>query len=156
MLGHVGAQAVPGDSFRAGEMVAVHARQIHRRSRARVSVARAIRMMAVTTTQNSGEWTKVCALKLTFIPATPARSAPGRSKIEARVRTFIISFVRCSVRTISTSNELAIPSLTSRAEARAASTLAVSATNRSADSSEESGSNSEWLNAANTSRCGAS
>ena len=57
----------------------------------------------------------------------------------------MISFVRCSVRTIRTSNELAIPSLASRAEASAASTLAVSATNRSAESSEESGSNSEWL-----------
>ena len=40
----------------------------------------------------------------------------------------MISFVRCSVRTIRTSNELAMPSLASRAEASAASTLAVSAT----------------------------
>jgi hypothetical protein len=90
----------------------------------------------VTTTQNNGEWAKVCALMLTFIPAMPARSAPGSSRIDASVRIFTISFVRCSVPTIRTSKVLAIPSLTSRAEASAASTLAVSATNRFADASE--------------------
>ena len=45
-----------------------------------------------------------------------------------------------------------MPSLASRAEASAASTLVVRARNRSADSGDESGSNSEWLSAANTSR----
>jgi hypothetical protein len=98
----------------------------------------------------------VCALKFTFIPATPARSAPGSSRIDASARTFMISFVQCSVRTIRTSNEVEIPSLTSRADASAASTLAVSATNRSADPSVKSGSNSEWLSVVNTSRWGAS
>src|SRR4029077_15217342 len=58
--------------------------------RARPSVPNAIPTIAVTTPQNSGEDTNVCALKFTFIPATPARRAPGRSRIEARVSTFMI------------------------------------------------------------------
>jgi len=82
-------------------------------------------------------------LGLKFIPITPAMSAPGRSKIDARVRTFMISFVRCSVRAISTSNEPMTASFASRAAARAVSVLAASSLNLFADSSVDTGSNSE-------------
>ena len=39
------------------------------------------------------EWKNTVGLKLTFIPATPARRAPGSNRIEASVRIFTISFV---------------------------------------------------------------
>ena len=67
----------------------------------------------------------------------------------------MISLVRCSVRTIRTSKELAIPSFASRAALRAVSTRGMSSVNFSADPSEEIGSNSEWLSAAKISRWGA-
>jgi len=117
-----------------------------------MSLASAIGTMVAVTAQNRPESVKASGLKFTFMPATPAMRAPGRGRIDARVSTLTISFVRCSVRTISTSNELAIPSFASRADSRAASTLVVSSANRSADPSEEIGSNSEWLSAANSSR----
>ena len=56
------------------------------------------------------------------MPITPAISAPGSNRIDASVRIFTISLVRCSVRRIKTSNELTTASLASRAEASATST----------------------------------
>ena len=73
-------------------------------------------MTATMTAQERPESKNCAGLKSTFMPAIPARRAPGRRRIETIVRIFTISFVRCSVRTIRTSTELAIASLTSRAE----------------------------------------
>jgi hypothetical protein len=52
---------------------------------------------------------------------------------------------------IRTSDELAIASFTSRADASAESSRAVNLTNRWLEVSDESGSNSEWLRAVKTS-----
>ena len=60
------------------------------RYRGRVTLAFISLTIAAITTQKSGECSKVCALKFTFITATPARSAPGSSRIDASVRTFTI------------------------------------------------------------------
>ena len=75
------------------------------------------------------EFTNICVPKFAFIRATPAISAPGSSRIEASVRILMISLVRCSVRTIRTSKELAIPSFASRAALRAVSTRSMSSVN---------------------------
>jgi hypothetical protein len=71
--------------------------------------------MTATTPQNSTEPAKTFAVKFTFIPITPAMRAPGKSRIDARARTFMISLVRCSVRAITTSHEPVMAFFASRA-----------------------------------------
>jgi hypothetical protein len=85
--------------------------------------------MTATTIQNSTDPAKTLALKLMFIPITPAISAPGKSRIDARARTFMISLVRCSVRAITTSNEPVMAFFASRAAVSAASVLTASSLN---------------------------
>ena len=86
----------------------------------------AISRIAATEPRKIGECANVLALKFTFIPITPAISVPGSSRIDATVRTLMISFVRCSVRAISTSKDPLIASFASRAAARAASVFTAS------------------------------
>ena len=107
--------------------------------------------MVVTTTQNNGEWAKVCALMLTFIPAIRGEECAGEQQ-DRREREHFHDLVRPMLCADDQDIERAcdpIPHIACGGERSVDSRRECH--DRFADASErESGSNSEWLSVANT------